>query len=1097
MKILKTLTISDCVDNAASIAARYGGLDKGKCYVFSEDKITLSLELEIAKKCNGGFFNIEVMTFSRYIEQRTDGLKVLSKESSIMAIRKVILNCQKELVCFNNLKYCPNLSVTLYELISQLASAKVTPDDLISLIGSEDKYLSGALENKLKDISLIYKEYLAYLSERGFYDSSDFMSLMPSLVESDETLKDAAVILVGFSAVTKQRVDVFKSLNDAAKELYAVIVADESSEIYTNETLNRLLEIDKNAEVFTIKNNRLPEIIKLKNGLFNPEVFKKEFQGFKTDRITVKEAPDIQYESESVAKDIVKEVKLGNKRYKDIAVMVGNLDAYKLTVSKIFAEYGIPYYIDKANTLAEHPICGYILSYIDLTRKGLAVNDIIDFVSSGIFSTNKELIDAFSVYVKKYALSRNSFKEPLKYEHENFQEFEKIRQTVYEIYQKLSAAKSVESYIYAIEFMLDKTAAEENIKTLGEKLKASGEFTYADFNEKALEKVYRLLDEMQNVLGNVKISLLDFKTVFSSGAGGATVGAIPLFNDAVYVGECKDVKMKQADVLYAMGINGNVPFGKSDTAILSDGDLASLDKFKIIVEPKIRIVNKRERENVCVALMSFKDKLKISFSDVGGDGKPAIKSEIINYVLRIFNLLPIVERVVTGEISRLIKSNKNSPDVNGYVSDKFLSTSSAVREIAKVKADYLSGKGNFEVASFFKAVEEIGNNVLYDKADKLLSANSEKCEKISRAGMCLSGSEISATTLEEYFGCPYSNYVKNVLKLKSVETGEMQANEIGTALHSLVEIYAKRVNEVSDKQSSDALVDTITTEIFSSEKYSKYLTKPYYTYLFNSLKEEGKFVCYNIFRTVNESEFKPYILEARFGNGCEREAVSLQTRHGNFKVKGVVDRVDICNNEIRIIDYKSGKIHSDVESFYTGNNLQLYLYMNAFIRDGLKPAGAYYFPVYGGYIEENKVMSYIMDGNTVNEEAVLSATDNLLKNKQTSNIVPVKYTSNGSIHKSQSKVLLRDEMDSYINYALKIASNGVDEICEGFIKATPYNPEYKCKYCEYAGLCGTDLDTVEGRKLKGITPETVINAVSLDSNSDEDLQKNSSSDKNA
>ena len=49
--------------------------------------------------------------------------------------------------------------------------------------------------------------------------------------------------------------------------------------------------------------------------------------------------------------------------------------------------------------------------------------------------------------------------------------------------------------------------------------------------------------------------------------------------------------MKGVDILYAAGINGNVPFTKSDSALLSDGDLASLDELKIIVEPKIKIVN--------------------------------------------------------------------------------------------------------------------------------------------------------------------------------------------------------------------------------------------------------------------------------------------------------------------------------------------------------------------------------------------------------------------------------------------------------------------------------------------------------------------------
>ena len=68
--------------------------------------------------------------------------------------------------------------------------------------------------------------------------------------------------------------------------------------------------------------------------------------------------------------------------------------------------------------------------------------------------------------------------------------------------------------------------------------------------------------------------------------------------------------------------------------MLTDGDLASLDKFSVIVEPKIKIVNKREKENVCAAFMSFNQKLFVSFSNLGADGKTTVKSEIISYLLK-------------------------------------------------------------------------------------------------------------------------------------------------------------------------------------------------------------------------------------------------------------------------------------------------------------------------------------------------------------------------------------------------------------------------------------------------------------------------------
>ena len=48
----------------------------------------------------------------------------------------------------------------------------------------------------------------------------------------------------------------------------------------------------------------------------------------------------------------------------------------------------------------------------------------------------------------------------------------------------------------------------------------------------------------------------------------------------------QSVRIKSAKVLYAVGLNGDIPFTKSDTSLLSDGDLNELDGFDIKVEPK-------------------------------------------------------------------------------------------------------------------------------------------------------------------------------------------------------------------------------------------------------------------------------------------------------------------------------------------------------------------------------------------------------------------------------------------------------------------------------------------------------------------------------
>ena len=87
---------------------------------------------------------------------------------------------------------------------------------------------------------------------------------------------------------------------------------------------------------------------------------------------------------------------------------------------------------------------------------------------------------------------------------------------------------------------------------------------------------------MELVIGDSKISALEFKNIFTSGAMGMEIGTIPLFNDGVFIGECKEAKTKNSNVLFVMGLNGDIPYVKNDTALLTDNDLLKLDKLKLI-----------------------------------------------------------------------------------------------------------------------------------------------------------------------------------------------------------------------------------------------------------------------------------------------------------------------------------------------------------------------------------------------------------------------------------------------------------------------------------------------------------------------------------
>ena len=183
------------------------------------------------------------------------------------------------------------------------------------------------------------------------------------------------------------------------------------------------------------------------------------------------------------------------------------------------------------------------------------------------------------------------------------------------------------------------------------------------------------------------------------------------------------------------------------------------------------------------------------------------------------------------------------------------------------------------------------------------------------------------------------------------------------------------------------------------------------------------------------------------------------------KINGKIDRVDKCGSYVRIIDYKTGKTHEDDEAFYTGNNLQLYLYMNAYITGEDKPAGAYYFPVSDRFAEKGKGPVYAMRGKTLQDMEVIMQSDTTLTklSRETTAIdATLSFTDSGV--EGNNKIIPPSVMQAYLDYSVMISEKGAEEIAEGIIAPSPYEGE--CAFCKFSAVCGFDVSTGRARKVK-------------------------------
>ncbi|MGC4441502.1 hypothetical protein ABXW85_21840, partial [Streptococcus suis] len=74
-----------------------------------------------------------------------------------------------------------------------------------------------------------------------------------------------------------------------------------------------------------------------------------------------------QEEIEQVARAIRQKLHEGH-RYKDMLVLLGDVDSYHLQIEQIFERYDIPFYLGKAESMSAHPLINLIESLERIKR---------------------------------------------------------------------------------------------------------------------------------------------------------------------------------------------------------------------------------------------------------------------------------------------------------------------------------------------------------------------------------------------------------------------------------------------------------------------------------------------------------------------------------------------------------------------------------------------------------------------------------------------------------------------------------------------------------------------------------------------------------
>ena len=1030
MRIFRETLPSGVIEKCAELAEPYARDLKKRVFIFCESRSTLLFERAVCARC-GGSFSVVVTSFARYVQKRSPEKKYLDKTQATLAVAEIIGENKESLTRLKRNTFSTALHV--FELISQLKSAKISPGDLDSVILGE----SSALTYKLGDIRLIYGLYEDFLAKNGLVDDCDVLKDLPKLFASDPSLKGGKAIVAGITNFTARTLDAVVALNTFC-DLDCVVVSYDG-ESALNESFDKLLKLFPNAKIYDDDRALSVPARIIRDRLFDEGRINEE--GEYREEIAIVETQDIYEEARFVARTIRAEIVGSGKRYRDFSVACPDVARYEGAFRAAFFDQGLKLYADVKRKLSSHPAFALFSSLVRLKRYNARLDAALAFSENALAFT-REKSDAFRNYVLQNPVKRYGLKDDFTDE-----VADGVRAKILACARKMPDNATIAQFIESVRSVFECLGVEENALALKEALALNGEDAAASFAEQGVKAFSEILERSGSLFGGRKLSLREFADLISSAAEACEISVIPQYNDNVFLGDYKSVGLGVAKVLFCVGMTGDTPLVRRDTALLSDKELVRLDGFRLFVEPKISIVNKRERETVATTLMSFTDKLYVTYPLKGADGVKAEKSAVVDYLARAFtsgDKTPFVDAEnVSEKYSDPERYSSRGAAMKAFLEDADDFRSKIASDIAAARAfySYVSGSDPSVYATLAEAAEGV----------PFPTANAE---------LSFSGG-VSPSLIEAYFACPYAALLSRILKLKESADNQMKSYEIGNAFHRVLDKFLN--TDISDDNAA-AVAAGVCDEVLSSPEFARYKGDPAGDFLISSIRSEAVKHCEKLYKDLKNSDFTVLGTELYVGEGGDFPPIELETDFGKIELGGYIDRVDVKTGEnlARVIDYKTGSDvagKTEVAKLYYGRIVQIYLYLCALSGAGFAPAALHYMALNDNFREKDEEKkSYY--GFVLDDPDVIRALDHGFKERGKSEDYGLGPKGGGTVTKKT--------LEDMIEYAKRVSVVGAEEMNAGFFAASPC--EKACDYCKYRGSCRYDADNArlfrEGLTLK-------------------------------
>ena len=1045
-------------------------------FYFVPDQATLTAQRELVKlHKNGCVMNIDILSLSRLKYRLSEELgdcfpEVLTDIGKGMLVKTVLLGSDGELTLYGNNHRKPGFVSEMKSMLSELMRYLVDADRLSELSeASEDPMLS----HKLHDLSIILARFREALGDR-YLTEEDIYTAMCGAVLKSKKLRGAKIFLNGFTGFTPSQFLLLRSLLSVCDEMTVALTMD--AELYgktipgysifhmTAETIAKLGRIADEEQIEVLKPVLLSDDADATDlGFLKQNLFRRKGLRYSGDvkNVRIRSAKTAKEEVRSLVTDIERLVRLEGCRYREIGVILGDVETYAPLLSDAAKTAGIPCFVDYKTDVINNPLVDFIRTALVTVITDFRADKVSSYLKnpmSGYAFTDAALFENYlsAKGIRGYSAYQKPFTYRFRSVHGDcLTEINRIRESLVSdlgaLRNAMKDAMDTSGLVRALYDFLLAHSCYEKTEELAERF-AESEDARTLRKSAELRMIYgtvlNLLDDLNGLLGPVKLTPSEFTEVLDAGFHEIAIGLIPPEQDCITVGDIKRSRLEGIRHLFFIGVNdGSVPGPGHGSSILTEKEREDLAEKKLELSELPQDGISTEEFYIYLACAKPSDSLTLSYSLIGKGGKE-IKPSFVIY--RILNMFPNLK--TEDEFDRMSVFDAVSADQGQRL---FLSA---------LRSEPLGYPFEKEVAEWFMSEEGLP----YAPADRellLKAAEGEPVpeqipEEIARElyGQCLKG---GVTMLEEYAKCAFITFLRRGLKLEEVPGYTPDQRDFGTIYHNALEQYSQRIREAGktfrtlSEEESRAFMEDAVTSVMEKDSPDIFRVGERYSYVRYCLTRTLHHMTDIIRRQLGSGRFEPEYFEEKF---------RFTTEH--MDVNGKIDRVDTYRdgkNYLKIIDYKSGSSEFDYRKIYDGRLLQLPVYMKAMTErdpENNVPAAMFYEKVGDPYVkaanadeaEKKRVEALCPSGLVLDREDIITGLDNrfLTADKLNSDLIPVR--KNGGY---VSGIATEDEMHELMDHAERKMAEAASEILAGNIVRNPVQSgqQTSCKYCAFAGLC--------------------------------------------